>query len=465
MPDPASPPARGMPVAPVNTPDQALAEPLAPPEPPAPSLSALSEASMADRRAFIREEETRLAAVSETAEEMRQLRREVRHLRSAASRCALLERDRLEAATLTKQLERHLQAKNREVSRLSAALQQAYVQARARSYQSDPSSGGGGKVRAGGGGSGGGSGGGGGLMGSRSRSGLDVASTAVGGWSGAGGVEVAVISEYQHKLQKRAKAIHAADAAAAADATAEGYELCQVLAEPPPPPPPPSYYAQQAAAHEADPIALLNRSQPRASPPANPHTIIRMRGKVYRLTELRKDAAPSLLPPEAIAERLASFHRSVALDPPPDAEVQQQMLMQPTLAGRKVTTGPVPVTVSAPMPPAAAPPSGPPRPAPHLRPHSASVARGRTTARPGFGAGGGDAPYVYHPPSTTGQKPTRPSSAQARLRTGPAGHRPAPQPGGDPAVDGVSRMVLAGALQQGHTKRWERYLEPGMLGY
>ena len=26
-------------------------------------------------------------------------------------------------------------------------------------------------------------------------------------------------------------------------------------------------------------------------------------------------------------------------------------------------------------------------------------------------------------------------------------------------------LVLAGALQQGHAKRWERYLEPGMIGY
>ena len=443
---------------------------------------------MAERRAFIREEETRLAAISETAEEVRSLRKEVRNLRTAAARCELLERDRIEAATLTRQLERHLQAKSREVARLSSALQQAFVTAKARSYQGLP----GHNARGGGGGGGGGGSGGSGLIASGSRGSLGAGSvSSVGsGWrSASSGVEIAVISSHQHRLQKRAKAAQAAQAAAEADAVTEGYELCQVLAEPTPLPPPPAYYAHASAPGEADPLALLDRQQSRAAVPANPHTVIRMRGKVYKLTELKRDApqGAGLMPPEEIGERLAAFRRHVALDAPETwaegagggaggsdqrmsdsqhryAHVQQQ-------AVRKTTTGPVPVTVSTPIPPAAAPPVGPPRPAPHLRPHSAGVARGRSGGAGGGAAGGAvgasaqDAPYVYHPPSSSGAKPPRPSSAQARLRTGPAGHRAAPQPGGDPHVDGVSRMVLAGALQQGHTKRWERYLEPGMLGY
>ena len=201
--------------------------------------------------------------------------------------------------------------------------------------------------------------------------------------------------------------------------------------------------------------------------------IVRMRGKVYRLAEVGKPQ-PSMLTHHALAERLEAFRgRAHAEDEHTPPQQQQQGggggARPAGAAGRTrphspqlrtTTTGTIPVTVAAPMPPATAPP--PPqavRPAPHLRPHSASASRGRT----GVG-GSSDAPYVYHPPGA-GAKPSRPSSAQAKLRSGPMGHRAAPQPVTDPGVDGVSRNVLAGALQQGHMKRWERYIEPRSTGY
>ena len=363
---------------------------------------------------------------------MRALRAEVWRLRGFAARAELLERDREEGATLTRQLERHLQVKTREVTNLSFALQAAYVQAKARSYADSPSRRGDG-----------------------------------GGGGGGGGTHVAVISETQRRLHKRARAANAANAAASADVAAGGYELCQV------------------------PRNHSTRRRRRSTMLARVVPTMRIPSPCWRgvtsVTPLPGGAASSS---SVCVVRYIGWQRWANLSPRcsrtmlwlaarglsrPCARRGRAHAAAAAAAGRRwcrpagaagrtrphspqlrtTTTGTIPVTVAAPMPPATAPP--PPqavRPAPHLRPHSASASRGRT----GVG-GSSDAPYVYHPPGALA-KPSRPSSAQAKLRSGPMGHRAAPQPVTDPGVVGVSRNVLAGALQQGHMKRWESYIEP-----
>jgi hypothetical protein len=277
------------------------------------------------------------------SEEVRSLRLQLRLLRGASARAELLERSQREASSLMRQLERQVQAKTREAASLSVALQAAYHAGAKRRAPSSPR---------------------------------------------------------QPQSARAAPAMHHQAAAVTANARAHGFELIQVLADPQLEP-----WPQSNALGPSDALAVLEKS-PRVpaalrgvplrppGPSAGSQTVIRMRGCVYMLKELKR----SVPDPAGLAQRVDEFAR-FALSTLPTAKPEPQAAAQHH-----------PPQPSQPRQPPGPPP--PHRRAPVQRPHSATSARGISDP---MSPREGQAVVSGKRGSGPG-RPSRPQSAQAALR-------------------------------------------------
>ena len=341
----------------------------------------------------------------------------MRLLRSNAARAELLERDRVHAASLIRGLESQLQSKAREISQLSSALGAAYANNRQRTPQQQQAS----------------------RHAAAARSPFNAVRRAVAlsnsfGGSGGGDVD-APLNAMKRPFASPAGASHP-KAAARESSSTHGFELIQVIDEAPTVPPP-KYYQQHA--FEEDPLMVLDGTRnpgaatamaARAAATARMHhppsTLIRMRGQVYELREVKGRAGGQPTAQE-LSHRVHSFLTNYAATPPPP-EVLAVAAGATSSASSSATT-----TVLAPQAH---------RPAPR-RPSSAQsriAAQGQTHAG-GSEQGGTAAPRVAP------IRASRPQSAQAAMRT--AGASP------DLGVEPFGRDVLlyAAAQQQANSIR------------
>ena len=252
-----------------------------------------------------------------------------------------------------------------------------------------------------------------------------------GGGGGGGGTHVAVISETQRRLHKRARAANAANAAASADVAAGGYELCQVLSEPlPDPPPPPLYYARESGPYDGDPLAVLERRDTSVTPlpggaassssvcvvryigwqrwanlsPRCSRTMLWLNGSGLSRPCARRGRAHAAAAAAAGRRRWCPacwccwpYSSALAAAAHDHHRHHPRHRRRPDAARNG----------------AAAAASGAPSASP-----TPTFCLGLKRAHPVSAAA--DAPCVYHPPGALA-KPSRPSSAQAKLRSGPMG--------------------------------------------